>query len=231
MKFRITVIICLFFFIASTVYALQPDEILVIVNKNSPDSINIGVHYIRQRNVPGFNIVSLPLPGPETISISVDDYQKLLAKPIRKKLTSKNLDRKIKCIVTTYGVPIKILPRKPLKNQQKHLAKLNDLYEQKVIQIKNMITWAKMLGNETPESVEPEGAKSTNDILKNLVKHTKASLKRIKAIDDTDLKTKVFDEGLRFYTQAYGCARVHTLASQDYFVSKMITDDFLLTKF
>jgi len=210
-----------------TSLALKPDEILVIVNKNSYDSINIGVHYVRQRNIPGFNIISLPLPEPDTISISSDDYQKFLAEPIRKKLTSKRLNGKIKCIVTTYGVPIKIGPRKPLKNQQKHLTKLNDLYEQKTLQIKDMIFWAKMLDHENPETIKPEKAKSTNDIIKSLNKHTRASLKRIKAIDDTDVKKKLFDEWLRFYAQAYGCAKIHTMAKQDYFVSKMISEDYL----
>ena len=207
--------------------ALQPDEILIVVNKNSPDSINIGVHYVRQRNIPAFNILSLSLPGPETITISADDYQKLLAKPVRKKMTSKKLAGKIKCIVTTYGVPIKILPRKPLSAQQKHIVKLNALYKQKEIQVKDMVAWIKIFAREPNELIEPESFKSTNDILQSLGKHTRQSLKRIKAIDDTDLKTKLFDEWLRFYTQAYGCPRVHTLARQDYFIAKLITDDFL----
>jgi len=68
------------------VSALEPDEILVIANKNSTESRRIARYYCNKRGVPDRNIIALPLGAKLKDTISRGDYEKKLAEPIRKRL-------------------------------------------------------------------------------------------------------------------------------------------------
>ncbi|GAH70212.1 unnamed protein product, partial [marine sediment metagenome] len=96
-------------------FALEPDEILVIANSDIETSVRIAQYYCAKRAVPAGNILTLPLGGNLRDEISRDDYEKNLAKPIRRKLSTREFAGKIKCLLTTYGVPVKVGKRGPLK--------------------------------------------------------------------------------------------------------------------
>ncbi len=63
-------------------------------------------------------------------SISRDDYDKNIAEPVRKRLAGQKPGQPIRCLLTTYGVPYKVGPRGPLKDQQEHLKQLETTAEQ-----------------------------------------------------------------------------------------------------
>jgi uncharacterized protein (TIGR03790 family) len=117
--------------------ALEPNEILVIVNSDIETSVNLGEYYCRQRNVPKENILALPLGKNLADSISRDDYDKNIAAPIRKHLFGLSLPKQIYCLLTTYGVPYKVGPRRPLKDKQEDLKKLETVAEQYENQLKD----------------------------------------------------------------------------------------------
>lgn len=89
--------------------ALRPDQILLITNKNSPDSGKLVAQYAHARNVPAENIVALDLPDAEEIAF--DDYERNVFLPLREFLASHHLDGKITCLLTFYGVPFRIANR------------------------------------------------------------------------------------------------------------------------
>ena len=91
-------------------YSLSPDEIAVVVNKNSWHSIDIGKYYMKKRGIPDENILRLWTTDKE--SVSREDYEKQIARPIKKFLAGKNGEgRGIKCLVLMFGMPLKIRPR------------------------------------------------------------------------------------------------------------------------
>lgn len=93
--------------------AIAPEEIAVIVNERSEDSLRVGELYARLRNVPSRNLIRISVPVKERISRA--DYEERIAGPVRKALSKLfNKDAAIRCIVTTYGVPLRIDPSKPL---------------------------------------------------------------------------------------------------------------------
>ena len=94
-------------------YALEPDEILVIANSNVTASVRIAQYYCARRQVPLSNILALPLGMGLSDTIARDDYEKRLAEPIRQKLSSPEFAGKIRCLLTTYGVPMKVGGRGP----------------------------------------------------------------------------------------------------------------------
>ena len=55
-------------------------EMVIVVNRNDPDSLSIGQHYARQRGIPESRIVQLSAPIKETITIA--EYAKTVANPL-----------------------------------------------------------------------------------------------------------------------------------------------------
>ncbi len=102
----------------------------MVANKDITESGRIARYYCRKRGVPDKNILSLPLGTILDDTISRDDYDKRLAEPIRTKLFSNKLLGKIKCLLTTYGVPIKVGKRGPLMDQESKLRESEGLAEQ-----------------------------------------------------------------------------------------------------
>lgn len=82
----------------------EADRVLVLINRNSPDSVEIGSYYVRRRHIPPANIVFLKI-GTEN-NIRMSDYLSGIVAPVRQRLlATKN---SIDFIVTTKGVPIRL---------------------------------------------------------------------------------------------------------------------------
>ncbi len=122
----------------SAASALEPNDILVIVNGDIEASVKLGEYYCRQRNVPRENILALPLGKTLADSISRDDYDKNIAAPVRKRFAKLKPGKQIRCLLTTYGVPYKVGPRGPLKDQQENLKKFESAAEQYEKQLKDL---------------------------------------------------------------------------------------------
>jgi uncharacterized protein (TIGR03790 family) len=110
--------------------ALEPQEILVIANGHIAESVEIARYYCQAREVPRTNILSLPLGPKLSETISRRDYERLLVEPIREEFDTGQLIGKIKCLLTVYGVPIKVGPRGPLTEQADARQKLQAAAEQ-----------------------------------------------------------------------------------------------------
>ncbi len=153
--------------------ALEPNEILVIVNGDIEASADLGRYYCQQRNVPQKNILTLSLGKTLVNSISRDDYDKNIAEPVRERITGQKPGQPIRCLLTTYGVPYKVGPRGPLKEKQEQLKQLGTTAEQyekqlrdsqsadvnasikkELVKVKTEIDW--ISGRETEASVDSE---------------------------------------------------------------------------
>ena len=117
----------LIFFAVGPVYALEPDEILVIANKDVAASGRIARYYCGKRGVPVKNILSLSLGTGLKDAIGRDDYEKWLAEPIRKELLTNRPPGQIRCLLTTYGVPIWVGRRSPLTGRQGRERELKEI--------------------------------------------------------------------------------------------------------
>lgn len=122
-KKKITTALLLAFF-ASVCFALEPNEILIIANRDIESSMDIAAYYRSRRNVPKENVLALSLGPSLTDDISRDDYDSRLAGPIRRALLRPEFSGRIRCLLTIYGVPYKVGARPPLAGRQKRLQKL-----------------------------------------------------------------------------------------------------------
>ena len=108
MKFKTLVIPSIILLCSTSALALEPNEILIIANSDIASSVEIAKYYCSKRNVPTENILTLPLGADLTDNISRQDYENLLVVPIRQKLTNPEFAGKIRCLLTTYGVPFRV---------------------------------------------------------------------------------------------------------------------------
>ena len=109
--------------------ALEPEEILVIANRQIAVSEKIAEYYCEKRNIPTKNIIYLALGYEPREGISRDDYERSLALPIRREL-QRRFPGEIRCLVTTYGIPIKVGPRGLLPGMGGKLNELKRLLSQ-----------------------------------------------------------------------------------------------------
>ena len=84
---------------------LEPAEVLVVANRFAAKSVGLAKYYMKKRDIPEANLVTLWVTDKETLKR--DEYEKRVAAPVRKFLKKKACG-KIRCLVTMYGMPLKV---------------------------------------------------------------------------------------------------------------------------
>ena len=111
-------------------WALEPNEILVIANANCAASVRLARYYCQARGLPTGYVIPVSLGSSLRDSISRSDYERRLAKPLRRIFATRPDLADIKCLVTTYGVPFKVGPRGPLTGSEGQLSQLRGRLEE-----------------------------------------------------------------------------------------------------
>lgn len=86
--------------------AQRPENVLVVINDNSPLSRNIGEYYARRRGIPLRNICRIHATAEENIPRA--QYDRDVAAPIARFLRKAQLVESVLYIATTSGVPLRI---------------------------------------------------------------------------------------------------------------------------
>src|SRR6185437_8836595 len=102
--------------------ALTPDELLLITNGNVPASVKTAEFYAKARLVPDGRILKLNLPGAEEISF--DRYERDILPQVRQFLRDNDLKTKVKCLVTFYGLPIRVGSKQITAQERDEVAQL-----------------------------------------------------------------------------------------------------------
>jgi uncharacterized protein (TIGR03790 family) len=110
--------------------ALEPDEILVIANTDYAASTRLARYYCEKRGIPPGNVIPVSLGARLRDALSRTDYDNRLAGPIRRIFATRKDLGKIRCLVTTYGVPFKVGRRQPLSGYEAQLKELRELQQQ-----------------------------------------------------------------------------------------------------
>lgn len=95
-----------FAILVSAAFAQGPQNVLIVVNRNSAISKNVGEYYARKRGVPIGNVCNIRVSADEEIARDV--FNSGIARPIAACLQSRHLTESILYIVTTAGVPLRI---------------------------------------------------------------------------------------------------------------------------
>ena len=100
--------------------ALLPTQVAVIANGNNPGSLKVAHHYLRARHIPAQNLIVLNLPF-NNDNVACDYYDARIAGPIRQILRERHLQKTILCLVSTYGIPLRVTGGVPSAEQIQEL--------------------------------------------------------------------------------------------------------------
>jgi uncharacterized protein (TIGR03790 family) len=91
---------------AGALFAQSGENVLLVVNKNHPVSLQIGDYYRPRRSIPLTNVCYLSATTDEEINWKT--YEEQIERPISQCLAKAGLVDKVLYIVTTLGVPLKV---------------------------------------------------------------------------------------------------------------------------
>ena len=95
---------------------LQSSQIAILANENSHESGSVAKHYAKKRGIPGSHIIELDTSSKETISRQ--DYEESILEPVRKALETRKLSSKVRVLVTTFGIPLRVQAQRPSSQEK-----------------------------------------------------------------------------------------------------------------
>jgi len=110
---------------ASAPAGLGPGDLLLVTNKNVPESGQLASHYADVRHVPAERTLALDV-APKNEEISPADYDTKIAKPVRDYLASPQ-GQGVRCVVLFYGLPIRVTQRASSTEDRAELTALRQL--------------------------------------------------------------------------------------------------------
>ena len=87
---------------------LEPAEIMIVANRQSPEGVELARYYAHKRGIPELHLLLLNLPAKETCSR--DDYERRIAGPVRETLAAIRPPNRIRCLVLFFGIPLRVRP-------------------------------------------------------------------------------------------------------------------------
>ncbi len=100
----------LFFVLWSTAaLALDPEEVVVIANREVPEGVRLASYYMEKRGVPEEHLLLVRAAEGEVCRRR--EYERGIAAPVRRFLEGLGSGVRIRCLVLMYGMPLKIDPQ------------------------------------------------------------------------------------------------------------------------
>jgi len=183
---------------SSLAAALEPGEVVLIVNRNMPESAEVAEHYREKRQVPRENVISLDLPTTEDISRR--DYDTKLVAPLRAAL--KERKEKIKVLLCIYGVPLRVGAAELSAKDRAEVAKIDE-------ELKAAKEKAKALGRGAKDldNVGAKGAAETKKALEEAEANVKNLERRRGRIADNQSTAAVDNELMLLWWDDYELRR------------------------
>ena len=103
-------------FPAHYLYALQPEEILVLANGRTSGSVKLARYYMERRAIPKDNLIELRTTNDETCSR--EEYEKNIYRPVKSFLEKRDPGQGVRCLVTLFGVPLRVLPEELTESEK-----------------------------------------------------------------------------------------------------------------
>lgn len=186
--------------------ALQPDEILLIINKNSDASRRLAGLYSLVRNIPADRTVALDLPTAEEMPFEV--YETDVVAPTRQFLIDHHLRSKIKCLLTFYGVPFRIRNRSDSIAERRELFELQDLQAAVQAHLLKAVDDLEKQAQGVEASFKPQGGDSLVQIQRRIAQAARTVELSIAQMPTSDARDKAYADFLHSMEALEGVATV-----------------------
>jgi uncharacterized protein (TIGR03790 family) len=162
---------------------LLPDELAVVAMRDSPQSVELAEYYVRARGLPDDRICLLD--GPPGADLSRVDWETTVRPAIRSWLVERGLSAKVRCFVTVWDVPLKIVradPADPVRLAR--IAALNTERAARFDQLKQILfTTGRILAPDAADTAVNDDA-SVRDLAKLFQDALRAAAERAQASTD-----------------------------------------------
>jgi uncharacterized protein (TIGR03790 family) len=161
---------------------LLPEEVAIIAARGSKDSEGLAKYYAQQRGIPLENICTVDMPRGEVLDR--EKWRWAIRPEIYKWLVEHDPQEKLKCLVTTYDVPLKIGPA-PAENHKSYKQFLQGERDQRISQMNRIVeafgeVAAKIADDQTQAPAAPaeKAGQSEVDQLKTKLEQALQSAQR-----------------------------------------------------
>jgi uncharacterized protein (TIGR03790 family) len=159
---------------ASFALALTPDEIALVVNRNVPESIQLAQFYAQARNIPDGRIIELDLPKADEIPF--DTYENQVTPQVRQFLRTHALEQKVRCLLTFYGVPLRIGDRVNTVQDSIELDKLKRANQKLVDELSAMVRDAEARAAKSDSTFKPTSSEVSQEALSQRMQRAVAAI-------------------------------------------------------
>jgi uncharacterized protein (TIGR03790 family) len=167
-------------------FALGPDEIALVVNANVPEGRALAELYARERHIPDGRIIAIDLETPWPSSpgeeMPFDAYQPKVAEPVRAFLTRNKLNERVKCLVTFWGMPLRIGARRLTPQEKDAAAQLGRELADAQAAIARDVVAIEKSATELDPAFKPLQGEDLSHLAKRLDAATPAIVKALPAI-------------------------------------------------
>lgn len=196
------------------VAGLQPEQLLLVVNRNAPEGRELAEFYQKARGVPAGRILELDVPFSEEIAF--DQYERQVVPVVRKFLRERLLSDKVRCIVTFHGVPLRIKDRVNTQADADEQSALRQELMRVVPQIQQAVEELEKAARTGDATFRPAGA-NTLDALGTRANEAFARLAGLAGADAdaqvTAARQRALFTALRRLSGAPGVARLYATAA------------------
>ncbi len=187
---------------------LQPNQVVILANAKSPESLAVASYYAAQRGVPTTHIVLLDLPLHD--NLTRQEYEEFVVAPLRRTLEAKQLASTTRVIVTTYGMPLRIEAPMLSKDEKIWLAEAQSLVKTSRARLEQLqrLFEQMMPGSPKIESLPPNSAQEILEMARTMAlmprvdQAWRAALQQVRQLPQPESE-KTLQELLRL-TQQYG---------------------------
>jgi uncharacterized protein (TIGR03790 family) len=170
---------------------LTADQTAVLANRNSPESLAVAKHYAERRGLKSDHIITLDLSTEETISRQ--HYEQHVIHPLRRVLEARNLASRIKCLVTTYGIPLRVAAPQSTERERRWAKDAADRQGKALVHLELLERWVKqIITSESPGGRSPpmttdrptDTAKGATGLLNGVAKAIREAVAGVGTIQD-----------------------------------------------
>lgn len=108
-------------FLPAISWALEPEQIMVLANRNAARSLGLAREYMEKRGIPEDQLLVLWLTDKETCTREA--YEKKVLGPVVAYI-EEHREKDIRCLATIYGMPLRVLPSEMTAEEQAHYESL-----------------------------------------------------------------------------------------------------------
>ena len=135
---------------AHSTAALTPQQVAVIINGNNPNSWNIARYYAQERHIPKINLIVLSGLPHDDVQIPVDMYDIHVSAAIRRILRQRHLKKIIRCLVTTWGIPLRVAGMGTSPQINLEIQQIQQGLHRQIVQLTRGITQLNALAATSP---------------------------------------------------------------------------------